>query len=116
MRDIRLRKQRGSGGGGTGDLDCANFATQEEAQAEYNRDRSDPNRLDADNDGIACEELEDGTANDQYDNPKPGPQNVVEGSFPNRKPAPTGGMPLTLPLAALMVVCGLVGLGIVRRR
>jgi hypothetical protein len=40
-----------------GDLDCADFATQAEAQAEYDADPSDPNGLDADDDGIACEEL-----------------------------------------------------------
>jgi hypothetical protein len=44
----------------TEDLDCANFATQQEAQAELERDPSDPNGLDADNDGIACEELAGG--------------------------------------------------------
>jgi type II secretory pathway pseudopilin PulG len=42
------------------DLNCSSFATQEEAQAELNRDLSDPNNLDADNDGIACEELPPG--------------------------------------------------------
>jgi len=41
-------------------LNCSSFATQEEAQAELNRDPSDPNYLDADNDGIACEELSSG--------------------------------------------------------
>ncbi|WP_405875966.1 excalibur calcium-binding domain-containing protein [Streptomyces sp. NBC_00005] len=39
------------------DLDCSDFALQEDAQAEFNRDPSDPFRLDADNDGIACEVL-----------------------------------------------------------
>jgi Excalibur calcium-binding domain len=39
------------------DLDCADFATHREAQAELERDLSDPSGLDADNDGIACEEL-----------------------------------------------------------
>ncbi|MFF4505171.1 hypothetical protein [Streptomyces sp. NPDC001401] len=39
------------------DLDCNNFTFQEDAQAEFNRDPSDPFRLDADNDGIACEWL-----------------------------------------------------------
>jgi len=43
-----------------GDLDCANFDTQEEAQAEYDSEAGDPNRLDADADGIACEELPSG--------------------------------------------------------
>ena len=39
------------------DLDCRDFAFQEDAQAVLNRDPSDPFRLDADHDGIACEEL-----------------------------------------------------------
>ena len=37
------------------DLDCSDFASQREAQAVFNRDRSDPNRLDRDGDGRACE-------------------------------------------------------------
>ena len=39
------------------DLDCANFDTQDEAQAVLNQDRSDPNGLDGDSDGKACEHL-----------------------------------------------------------
>ncbi|MDX3488196.1 excalibur calcium-binding protein [Streptomyces sp. ID05-18] len=42
------------------DLDCSDFLFQEDAQAEFNRDPSDPNRLDEDrgaDDGIACEVL-----------------------------------------------------------
>jgi hypothetical protein len=39
------------------DLNCTDFTYQEEAQDEYNRDPSDSNNLDADNDGIACEDL-----------------------------------------------------------
>ena len=42
------------------EFDCADFSTQEEAQAEYDSDPSDPSGLDADSDGIACEELDDG--------------------------------------------------------
>lgn len=38
-----------------GDLDCADFSTQEAAQAEFNADPSDPNGLDRDDDGYACE-------------------------------------------------------------
>ncbi len=41
----------------TTDLDCDDFATQADAQAEYDADPSDPNGLDADGDGVACEEL-----------------------------------------------------------
>lgn len=43
------------------DLDCSDFRFQEDAQAEFNRDPSDPHRLDEDrgagDDGIACEVL-----------------------------------------------------------
>lgn len=36
---------------------CDDFSTQEEAQAEYESEYGDPNYLDGDNDGIACEWL-----------------------------------------------------------
>ncbi|MFI6010223.1 hypothetical protein ACIBAG_15645 [Streptomyces sp. NPDC051243] len=46
------------------DLDCNDFAFQEDAQAEFNRDIGDPNRLDRGDDrdrgrhdGIACDNL-----------------------------------------------------------
>ncbi|WP_405639829.1 hypothetical protein [Streptomyces sp. NBC_00019] len=42
------------------DLDCSDFAYQEDAQAEFDRDLNDPYRLDEDqgpDDGIACEIL-----------------------------------------------------------
>ena len=42
------------------DRDCTDFATQAEAQAVYEQDTSDPNGLDADNDGVACESLPGG--------------------------------------------------------
>ncbi len=45
---------------GAQDLDCDDFATQEEAQANLNANPSDPNNLDRDNDGIACENLPSG--------------------------------------------------------
>jgi hypothetical protein len=38
-----------------GDFDCVDFATQGDAQAVYDRDRSDPFGLDPDRDGAACE-------------------------------------------------------------
>jgi len=41
-------------------FDCASFGSQESAQAELDRDPSDPSNLDADDDGIACEELAGG--------------------------------------------------------
>lgn len=42
------------------DLDCRDFAFQEDAQAEFDRNPADPHRLDEDqgpDDGIACEVL-----------------------------------------------------------
>ncbi|KQV17181.1 hypothetical protein [Kitasatospora sp. Root107] len=41
----------------TGDLDCPQFRTQPEAQAVFDADPSDPNRLDANKNRIACENL-----------------------------------------------------------
>jgi hypothetical protein len=41
----------------SGDLDCADFDSQAEAQAELRSDPSDPNGLDAEDDGVACESL-----------------------------------------------------------
>ncbi|RAJ45342.1 excalibur calcium-binding domain-containing protein [Kitasatospora sp. SolWspMP-SS2h] len=43
------------------DLNCSDFATQPQAQAVLDADPSDPNHLDTDNDGIACEDLPAGT-------------------------------------------------------
>jgi hypothetical protein len=42
------------------DLDCANFASQQEAQANLDANPGDPNGLDADHDGQACEEFQYG--------------------------------------------------------
>jgi hypothetical protein len=39
-----------------GDLDCTDFTYQEDAQANLVANPSDPNGLDADHDGIACED------------------------------------------------------------
>ena len=47
----------GEASGEDGDLDCADFATHEEAQRVLEQDPSDPNYLDGDDDGVACEDL-----------------------------------------------------------
>jgi hypothetical protein len=49
---------------GANTYNCSDFSTQEEAQDEYDSDTSDPNYLDGDNDGIACESLPSGSASD----------------------------------------------------
>ena len=41
--------------------DCASFGSQASAQAELERDPSDPSNLDADDDGQACEDYDYGT-------------------------------------------------------
>jgi hypothetical protein len=64
----------------TDQYDCASFGSQESAQAELDRDPSDPSNLDPDDDGTACEDYDygvgttspagdqyDGAAQDQYD-------------------------------------------------
>ncbi|WP_405625293.1 excalibur calcium-binding protein [Streptomyces sp. NBC_00016] len=74
------------------DLDCRDFTFQEDAQAEFDRDTSDPNRLDEDqgtNDGIACEVLPR----------RPLPTLVPATSIP--APVPTGPAPVTISPAAL---------------
>lgn len=40
-----------------GDVDCIDFATQDDAQARLDADPSDPNNLDPSGDGFACSEL-----------------------------------------------------------
>jgi hypothetical protein len=52
------------------DLNCDDFSTQQEAQAVYDKDRSDPNGLDRDNDGIACETLPSGGSSSGHGNSK----------------------------------------------
>lgn len=46
------------------DRDCADFSSQAEAQDVLDDDPSDPERLDADDDGIACESFDDGDDSD----------------------------------------------------
>lgn len=104
------------GGGGSGDLDCADFATQEEAQAEYDSDQSDPNALDADNDGKACEDFGYGASEDQYDDGQPEePDDVIDSTIPKKPLAPTGGPSLVMPMSVLLIVFGLLGASVVRR-
>ncbi len=115
------------GGNETTDLDCADFATQAEAQAVYDQDPSDPNGLDADFDGIACEEGgEKGTTTTQYQPQQPTATTEQYTPAQPQAPAPTapaatllpstGGPALLLPAAGLLLATGLLGLKVVRRR
>ncbi len=103
------------------DLDCSDFSTQAEAQAEYDRDTSDPNRLDADDDGEACETFDyggsggnnddggDNAAQDQYADdetptptqPNPGNDDLMNAGGPQDGPVPvmpSGACPAEYPV------------------
>jgi hypothetical protein len=96
------------------DLNCSDFATQQEAQAELDRNPSDPNNLDSDNDGVACESLPGGgtatnesagASGEQYgDNGSTQYQTVpiFDSGGPEAGPAPImpgGGCPSEFPVA-----------------
>ncbi len=101
-----------------GDLDCADFASQAEAQATFNADPSDPNGLDADGDGIACEENTPTTPTaTQYTAPTTtAPTTTTATTAPTMAELPaTGGISLMLP-AGVLLASGLIGLGVMRRK
>ena len=75
------------------DLDCSDFATQEEAQATLAADPSDPYNLDENFDGQACDEL---ASNDQYELPVPTPDPDPDPD-PNFSPDPGAPSPSPSP-------------------
>jgi LPXTG-motif cell wall-anchored protein len=77
-----------------GDQDCADFASQAAAQAHLRADTSDPDGLDADNDGVACESYPYGTAS--------AGGGVAAGALPRTG---TGTVP-SLGIGALLLVGG----------
>jgi LPXTG-motif cell wall-anchored protein len=114
------------------DLDCGDFATQEEAQAVYDQDPSDPHGLDADDDGIACETLPSGGGGDE-DGPEPpaeddaddeqyaapGDDEMLESGGDLPAAAPTGELPDTGGLSLFALASGvmLIAAGaLIRRR
>ena len=116
------------------DLDCSDFDFQEDAQAELERDRSDPNRLDDDNDGIACESLPrrgggasqgGGTSTTgeqsigQSSTPKPRREQtggVIRETIPKKPLPPTGGLPVCAMVGgSILAGTSLLGLGFVIR-
>ena len=98
--------------------DCASFGSQQSAQAELVRDRTDPNNLDPDNDGQACEDYDYGpaegtgdvsAAQDQYDGgtttpttqPDQQPDDLFNAGGPMNGPAPLmpdGSCPAEFPV------------------
>ena len=129
----------------TGDFDCEDFENQEEAQAVYDEDTSDPNGLDADEDGEACEDFNygdapvepdgetmmngDGMVDDdengavQYDQygdsdvvEDDGEEDVIQDTITDTELPDTGGASLLLPAGMLLSAGGLLGMRILRRR
>jgi hypothetical protein len=111
-------------------FDCGDFQFQEEAQAVFNQDRSDPNGLDGPigeaSDGVAgvaCEELphRPGSGQRAGDPAAPGRQQyareeVIRRTIPDRRLSNTGGSPLILPAGALLLSTGLLlGRSVIRR-
>ncbi|WP_083940197.1 excalibur calcium-binding domain-containing protein [Saccharomonospora saliphila] len=103
------------------DLDCRDFSSQAEAQAEFDRDPTDPHRLDADNDGIACEALNgvptspDAGIADDADTPAE-PRDGTDGNG-QVGDVPAGGVEAGdgsaagVPVLDTPVLVGLIGLG-----
>ncbi len=100
----------------TDQYDCASFGSQESAQAELDRDPSDPNNLDPDGNGQACDDYPYGTSgtnnaspssgssNDATASPKPQPpqnNHLFNSGGPANGPVPLmadGGCPIEFPV------------------
>jgi hypothetical protein len=102
------------------DLDCRDFRFQEDAQAVFDTDRSDPHRLDEDqgpDDGIACEALpRRGTA---VATPAPvGPSAVPTRGARGGVGGATGPGPLEIGVGVALAAGATVGIGytVLRRR
>ena len=111
--------QTGGGDGNAGeDLDCEDFATTKAAQKEYDSDTSDPNGLDPDGDGNACEPFEDdagegGPAQTQYGAVND-PADVVDDTTPGKPLPKTGGIPLVLGAGVLLACATLLSVRLLR--
>jgi micrococcal nuclease len=113
----------GAGGEGSGDLTCADFSTHGEAQRELAKDRTVPYNLDADDDGIACEDLigerrvDPPPIREQYatEGDVGNPKDVIPGTGVRNVP-PTGGPPyLAVGALVLLGVALIAGRGVLRR-
>lgn len=81
------------------DLDCDDFTSQAAAQAHYDADKTDPDNLDSDDDGIACENFDyDGhdycDNNVNYNNCHIQPDNYYGCNNPYYNGAPYTGAPI----------------------
>ena len=68
---------------------CASFGSQQSAQAELERDPSDPNNLDSDGNGRACDDRSASTTNSTNTQSSPSPSTASPSSpSPSSKPRP----------------------------
>ncbi|WP_328645641.1 excalibur calcium-binding domain-containing protein [Amycolatopsis sp. NBC_00348] len=89
-----------------GDVDCGNFTYQEEAQAVLDATPGDPNNLDSDKDGIACESLPhrpvQNTTTPTTEQPKPSSTKTHTTPKPTTtKKATTGGQVKVKPVGGV---------------
>ena len=93
------------------DLDCSDFATQEEAQAVLDQTPgADPNGLDQDKDGIACVRSGRERTTQQRE------QTKAETKIDEAKEIPkSGGTSPSFLIGVLLLGCGLLGLMLARR-
>jgi micrococcal nuclease len=73
------------------DRDCSDFASQAEAQEVLDDDPTDPNGLDGDSDGVACETLPGGSSASPSASPSPSPSASPSASPPGGLPPAPGG-------------------------
>ncbi len=101
----------------TTDRDCPDFSSQAAAQAQLERDPTDPHRLDADEDGQACEDFDyaggsvDDDPDDHQYNTDGKEVTVIVETIPDKKVlVDTGGSALVT--IGVFVALGFMGLGI----
>jgi Excalibur calcium-binding domain len=100
-----------------GDKDCADFASQAEAQAYFEANGGSPtnnvDNLDADHDGQACEDFDygDGTGGDGTGGDGTGGGGTGGGALPFTGPNDT-----LLPASTALLLAGLALLGVTRYR
>ena len=101
------------------DLDCPDFQTQPQAQAVYDQNPSDPNGLDQDKDGVACEALPGGVPG-SGEGPSPPSGGVETGAGGTAEGGPEDGPGDGPELLVLGVAGGAVlaagGVALARRR
>ena len=88
----------------TGDVDCPDFQYQEEAQAVLDATPGDPNGLDRDKDGIACDTLPHRPKQPSTVTATPSSEKPATHSAPKtatKKPAATGGQVKVKPVGGV---------------